>query len=343
VLTPSRFDSNQLEPKSLVRGTFTCHGGLNARDLAGTKPKGQQMIRRTKPWRAAAMVAPIMASLFVLTPSAEATESASNYNGPIQGRAYECITPRNPKAPIESWALDGTDTKFRFNGIRWSGDKPCKPGKLRVSQFPPVKINGTTMYMQRGSGGSTQQDTEAIRHGHVRVGELSKRPALVRPTWPNGRPCARETDTLYYNYPQPIPENFEYKPNEKHSDWENYGDPAQTDGSFNPPGTHYSYALWSWLTDDKGRSNPGGGQPRAIVNKGDRIRRCDVRMIKSRAYAEGSNDPIGEVRGFYGRVRSNSGEAVDGWFVHSWRRTSDKEWHCLVSVTPTPETPQCPA
>lgn len=292
---------------------------------------------RRRATAAAAALATLAGGLFLGSQPAGAAAPkaapASDYNGPIQGTSYECIAAREPDSPLEGWAVDGADTGVRFNDIRWSGDEPCGPGLLRISQFPPIRINGTTMYLHRGSGGSTAQDSEAIRHGHVRVGELTKRPAEVRPTAPNGRACAEATDELYYNNPQPLPENFEYKPNEKYSDWENYGDPLQTDGSNPIPGAHYNYVLWSWLTDAAGNSNPGGGQPRAIIGKNEQVRRCNVESTTSPAYAEESGTVVGEVRAIYGRVRTNSGDAAEGWILHSWRRTGE-DWQFLLSSTP---------
>lgn len=268
--------------------------------------------------------------------SASTPEPSSRYNGPINGSAFDCIAPRDPNAPIEMWAFNGADTGFRFNGLRYTADRPCAPGLLKISQFPAARINGTTMYFQRGGSGTTAQDGEAIRHGHVRVGDLSRRPTQRRPDWPNGRPCERATGTLYYNNPQPMPENFEYKPFQTTSDWENYGDPAQTDGTYHPPGVHYNYILWSWLTDARGNRNPGGGQVRAVVMKNDRIRRCDVASITSPAYAEGTSTVVGYVRGVYGRVRSSSGDSAEGWFVHSWRWANSAQWNTLVSTSPVP-------
>lgn len=276
-------------------------------------------------------------AMVVSSPGAGAAQrdaaSASDYNGPIQGTEYDCIAPRDPGSPIEGWAANGADTGVRFNGTRWSGGEPCGPGELRISRFPAVRINDTTMYMQRGSGGATDQDSEAIRHGHVRVGELSRRPASVAPAAPNGRPCAGETET-YYDNPQPMPEDFEYKPGEKYSDWENYGDPLQTDGSNPIPGAHYNYVLWSWLTDSAGASNPGGGQPRAIIGKNEVVHRCAVDSITSPAYAEGSDNVVGYVRGIYARVATNAGDDVYGWVVHSWRRADSADWTFLLSSGP---------
>jgi hypothetical protein len=243
------------------------------------------------------------------------------------------------------WTLNGTDTRIRFNDTKWGGKKPCGDGELRISKFRPVTVNGVTMYMQRGYTGSTSQDRKAIRHGHVRADDLSSAglKKLRNPASPgarNGRPCARTTDVVYYNNPQKIPENFQYKPVEGNpkgsSDWDNYGDPAQTDGTYQLPGLHYNYLLWSWLTDaaDTSKKNDGGGQVRAVIMKNDRIRRCDVEPIVSPAYKAGTNEVIGYVRGVYGRARSNTGEAVEGWFVHSWRLKGSNEWHYLVSRTP---------
>jgi len=289
-------------------------------------------------WTAAWVGALALVAAGAVSNSAGAGTAApsSDYNGPIQGSAYDCIAPRDPNAPIEMWASNGADTGFRFNGTAYAGGSPCAAGLLKISRFPALRINGTTMYFQRGGFGSTAQDGEAIRHGHVRVGDLSARPASVRPSWPNGRDCAEATGTLYYNNPKPMPENFEYKPYQTNSDWENYGDPAQTDGTYHPAGVHYNYILWSWLTDAAGNRNPGGGQVRATVMKNDRIRRCNVRSITSPAYAEGSATVVGYVRGVYGRISTNGGDKAEGWLVHSWRWANSSTWNYLVSSTPVP-------
>lgn len=288
-----------------------------------------------------------LTATFALVSPANAAEPASRYNGPMaddgEGVAYECVRPRNPDAPIEMWALDGSDTTFRFNGVTWGGKKPCDDGELRISKFPPVRINGSIMYLQRGYKGSTAQDPEAVRHGHVRADDLSQAglAKLRRPVSPgarNGRPCARTKNVVYFNNPGPIPENFQYKPKEDSSDWDNYGDPAQVDGEYHPPGLHYNYLLWSWPTDaqNTAKKNPGGGQIRAVIKKNDRIRLCDVAPIISPAYKEGKTEVIGYVRGMYGRARSNSGQSVEGWFVHSWRPAGSSRWTELVSRTPVP-------
>ncbi len=287
--------------------------------------------------RSALCTAAVAAALALplLPGRAYAEAPASDYNGPIQS-SYDCIAPRSGGGPVQMWALDGTDTQFRFNGIRWSGDDPCGPGQMRISDFPPVQINGTTMYMQRGGSGTTDQDGSAIRHGFVRVGDLSARPNPVTPSAPNGRDCASATGTLYYNAPQPIPANFQYKPNETSSDWQNYGDPAQTQGTYHPAGVHYDYLLWSWLTDSSGASNPGGGQPRAVMMKNERIRLCDVARIVSPAYAAGTSTVVGFVQGAYGRATSQGGESVAGWFVEAWSAVGDSTLHYQVSQTPVP-------
>ena len=267
--------------------------------------------------------------------AAYAEAPSSDYNGPIQS-VYDCIAPRSADSPVQMYASDGTDTGFRFNGIRWSGDDPCGPGELRISEFPPAQINGTTMYMQRGGGGTTDQDGSAIRHGFVRVGDLSRRPGEVTPSAPNGRSCASATDTLYYNAPSSIPGDLQYKPGETTSDWANYGDPAQDKGTYHPAGIHYDYLLWSWLTDGSGNSNPGGGQPRAVVMKNDRIRLCDVARIVSPAYAPGTSTVVGFVQGAYGRVTTQGGESLEGWLVEAWAATGQGGMHYEVSTTPVP-------
>jgi hypothetical protein len=289
-----------------------------------------------------ATAAALAFSIAAATPAYTA-ESADKYNGPVRqsgkGEAYECVKPKNPKSPILAYALDGSPTGFVFNGIKWGGSKPCKDGQLRISKFTPVKINNVLMYMHRGNAGSTSQDKEAIRHGYVRADDLD--PAGLRrlqdpvtPTSPNGRACAKVTGQTYYNNPQRIPRNFQYKRTESSSDWDNYGDPPQSDGTYNPPGVHYNYVNWSWPVDSKGKSNPGGGQPRAVIQRNAQLSVCDVQPIVSRAYDNGK--VVGYVRGVYVRAQSNSGDAVHGWVVQSWRYNNSDTWHDLLSPNPVP-------
>jgi hypothetical protein len=273
--------------------------------------------------------------------SAVAAAPASDFND-VMGNNSECIPLRDNTQPAEMWAFNGADTGYRFNNISWT-NAVCPNGYVRVQQYPPITAGGKTMYFQRGNSGSTTTDTNAIRHGHIHVSDLSRRPAEIPLSdpriYPNARPCP-ETATIYYNDPEgkaskgSIPSGMWYKPPSSSSDgdkWNHYGDPPQTQGS-NHFG-HYNYLVWNWMWTD----NTGGGQVETVLVKNETIRRCDVASITSPSYGlDGQQN--GEVRGVYGKVSNSSGSVVYGWFVHSWRRydLNGGAWSYLVSSTPVP-------
>lgn len=274
---------------------------------------------------------------------AASTEPANRYNGPM-GNESECIRLRDPAAPVLMYDFEGKATGYRFDGAEWAIDKDtgvpiCPNGTVRVQRYPPIQAGGKTFYFQRGASGSTATERGAIRHGHIWVYDLARRPAEVAPAAPNGRACASETATLYYNNPEgsagPIPDRFWYKPPASDSDgakWKTYGDPPQSQGTVHLG--HYNYLLWNWLWTDR----TGGGQVRVVLPKNELIRRCDVESLTSPAYGydtAGRVVGVGEVRGVYGKVRNPDGTVVYGWFVHSWRYNGGA-WSYLVASSPMP-------
>jgi hypothetical protein len=275
---------------------------------------------------------------------------ATDYNGDLLTPS-QCIPVKDATKPVEVFLSNGLDTTYRLDGLRNWQRGACLDGSLRIQPYETLNIAGRATWYHRGASGMTNQDSKVIRPGHVSEGDLLREPVKMSPG-KLGQPCAGATDTLYRNNPEgspglgTIPIGLYYKDpveNDGSPSWGHYGNPAQQQGSYRPPGLHWNYLLWNWPTYETSNTNTvrGGGQARASMKRGEYIRRCDdVASITSPAWDNPDPEvpvvlprpPVAEVRGVYGRIRLEDGTAVYGWFAHSWRMNSwnPGTWSYLV-------------
>lgn len=296
-----------------------------------------------------------LALALAASPAAAATEPSSNYNkAPMPGSTHggagddtpgvrtagevsECI--RVTANPSVGWLFGGQDSGHRWNVLRWglsNGHPVCPNDYARVQRLPSIRtylaFNNTVneLYFQRGGSGSSVSGS--IGQAHIRIGDLASRPVELsiandpaNPTYeiyPNGKPCASTTGQTYRTRPTSIPGYYKTLTeaggvSNSGANWEKYG----IDGNEGGRGG-YTLMLWSWFWTN----NTGGGQVRAALAPGTVVERCDVQEIASPMYAQNSDMRIGTVRGVYGRVRDAANAYHAGWFAHSYKRDTDRDW-----------------
>jgi hypothetical protein len=248
---------------------------------------------------------------------------------------YECIWPAlGGSASTAARFVDGETAFYSWRALDWSGTT-CLPGQLRIARWERVSIAGEHGYIMRGGGGDNADEVYGnggIRFGHVLASQLAKETSVLTRYIPGrvGQAPGSCSGALYVNDPArgttfDLSELY-YKPDQPASSgakWDNYGDQAGTGP------THYSYALWTWPVAPDGSENRGGGQIRAVVAAGRYIRVCDVQPVYLPMYPAGSGSSVGRVKMIYGRVRSDDGAILYGWFAVAWHYNGG-DWHYLV-------------
>jgi hypothetical protein len=291
-----------------------------------------------------------------LSAPAGATEPASNYNDVMpENQLTECRNVTD-SGTLSAWLVGngglGVDSGYRFDDLIWSGGT-CGNGQVRINKVPPIRVEifgvVRNMYAQRGGGGSAPfQNPDGslgrdsrIRHAEVRGDKIQAPSSILDPSvqsdgiYPNAKSCGSNVTGTVQTDPHSIPGYYksksqveaQYGPGTSNAgaDWGEYGDPEQLGSKHG--GVHYNYELWNW----KWTPNTGGGIVRASLPAGTNVGVCDVSMITSPMYALDSDNQIGSVRGFYGYFTDADNIRRFGWFVHSFKRTSDANWTLLVN------------
>ena len=248
---------------------------------------------------------------------------------------YECIWPAlGSDASTAAHFVNGQTAFYSWRAVDFTSTT-CQPGQLRVARWERVSIAGESAYVMRGGGGENADEVHGnggIRFGHVLASQLAKQTSVLTRYIPGRAGHAPRSceGTLYVSDPArgttfDLGELY-YKPDQPASSgakWDNYGDQAGTGP------THYSYLLWTWPVVPDGSENQGGGQIRAVVSAGQYVRACDVEPVYLPMYRAGSRTSVGRVKMIYGRVHSDGGVNLYGWFAVAWHYNGD-EWHYLV-------------
>lgn len=265
--------------------------------------------------------------------SSFALQAASTFNAnPFKATNgevdYECITPAaGGNTSVPGRFLDGTPTFYSWRALDFNGTT-CQTGQLRIARWERLTIAGASSYLMRGGGGTNADDAGGgIRFGHVAASELAKDTSLLGKYLPGnvGQAPASCGGKIYTIDPAkgttPELSALYYKPQQPSASgakWDNYGDQGG-----------YAYALWTWPELPDGGYNRGGGEPRAVLQTGEQIRRCDVSAAYLPMFRANSSSSVGRVKMVYARVRDDAGQAVYGWVAIGWQ-LNGKAWHYFV-------------
>lgn len=295
----------------------------------------------------AALVAPATAT---------ATASADTFNPANQKHNNRCVSLRDGLTDAPALFPDGNPTWFTwrtdatssplgpnlaYQGTPDPSQDKCNRGQVRIDAHEIVKANGRRFYFMRG-GDNFARDKQRyiVKYGHIWIADLKSgtAPATSRLGGTGGQPCAASTNPAteahYYLRVKGIDLGLKYKKQSeikqqqkkknkkanKYSTYQTYGNYPDRDGD--RTGAPHSYLLWTWMRKaDDSRPNNGGGMVRALIRDGQVFHRCDVASIRSSAFKEGGNRPIGWVKAVYGKI-STGDQWLYGWVVDSHRRTA---------------------
>jgi hypothetical protein len=299
---------------------------------------------------------------------------------PKRRRAYDyaCVKPRTQNR-IASYFLDGRRAFYGWRDFSVHRTH-CRVRHLRIALWERLFIDVSgelePAYLMRGGDGRNGAERHRernwgphkLRHGMVLERDLLRaesargprdasrrnrplRSLIYGPEQRRGHvgksrgllcgPSEHPLLPTFTNQPQQgtrrerLLRTLQYKKKARRSKWRYYMNQG-------PRGqTPYNYLLWTTPNLPNGRFKRGAGQLRAVIARGQKIDRCNVRALHLPMYGWRSNRVKGITVMMYGRVRDASGSPLYGWFVAAWHakkqqgRRRPAHWHWLVTPRAT--------